>query len=526
MLKDKEILVKVYNNTISYYKNLGYDCKVNDVISIKIEDLPKQSTYKVLAICDICGKEKLVEYRKYMNNIQNKNFYVCSLSCAQSKIKITKKENYGDENFSNIKQREITCEQKYGDKNFKNVKKRKVTNLKKYGVEHVIQNSDIKEKRTVTYLNKYGYDSPIKNNKIKNKRKRTLLTKYGNDKYNNIEKTLNTIKSKNIENIKNKFYIENIIDYKDKLFIIKCDQNHEYKISYDLIYKRWKYGNCMCTICNPVGVKFSDSENNLFNFIKENYNEEIIRNSREIIKPYEIDIYLPKLKLAFEFNGLFWHSELYRDKDYHINKFKMCEKNNIHLIQFFEDDWNYRQDIVKSMILNKLNKIDNKIYARKCEIKEINDNALVRDFLEKNHIQGYVHSTIKIGLFYNEELISLMTFLSDKNNYILNRFCSKINVNIIGGASKLFNYFIKNYKFNNITTFSNNSYSNGELYKILNFRKIYEIKEDYSYIKENKRYHKFLFRKKKNQINSERDETLNNNLFRIYDAGKIKFIYP
>jgi hypothetical protein len=104
--------------------------------------------------------------------------------------------------------------------------------------------------------------------------------------------------------------------------------------------------------------------------------------------------------------------------------------------------------IIKSIIISKINKIENKIYARNCEIKEI-DTKDCRDFLNKNHIQGYTTSSIKIGLYYKDDLISVMTLgnrrINSKNSFELIRFCNKINFNVIGSASKIFKYFLKKY---------------------------------------------------------------------------------
>ena len=209
----------------------------------------------------------------------------------------------------------------------------------------------------------------------------------------------------------------------------------------------------------------------------------------------------------------------------------MCENHEIQLIHIWEDDWNFKQDIVKSMILNKLNLNQEKIMARKCEIREITDNKLIRKFLDENHLQGFVGSSIKLGLFYKNELVSIILFKKTKNDYELSRFVNKLNSNVIGGASKLFKYFIKNYNFDKILTFSNNSYSNGNLYKILNFKKTKKILPDYSCVIDGKRIHKFNFRKNrlKKYFNienkTEHQICLENGIFRIYDSGKIKWIF-
>jgi hypothetical protein len=263
-------------------------------------------------------------------------------------------------------------------------------------------------------------------------------------------------------------------------------------------------------------------------------------SERKIING-ELDIYIPDLKLAFEFNGLYWHNELYKDKNYHLNKTELCEKNGIQLIHIYEDDWIYKQDIVKSMILNKLGKTSNKIYARKCEIREITDNKLVREFLDENHIQGFIGSKVKIGLFHENELVSLMMFgkrrvamgkkTSEEGEFELLRFCSKLNTNVVGGGNKLFKHFVKNYDPKMITTYTDRSWSNGNLYNQLGFK--YEGKTDpnYYYIIDGIRHHRFNFRKdilvKEGYDPSltEHQIMLNRKIYRIYDSGSLILKY-
>jgi len=282
-------------------------------------------------------------------------------------------------------------------------------------------------------------------------------------------------------------------------------------------------------------------ENQLKEFIKNNYKLNIIDKSRNIIHPYELDIYIPDLKIAFEFNGLYWHNELYKDKKYHLNKTELCEKNGIQLIHIYEDDWLYKQDIVKSIILNKLGKSINKIYARKTEVRDITDNKLVREFLDKNHLQGFIGSSVKLGLFINNELVSLMTFGkrrvtmgkkgTNEDDYELLRFCSKLNTNIIGGANKLFKYFVKNHKPKEITTYADRSWSNGNLYKQMGFNYEGKTEPNYYYIIDRIKHYRFNFRKDKlikegfDPFSTERQIMLDRKIYRIYDSGNLKYTY-
>lgn len=292
-----------------------------------------------------------------------------------------------------------------------------------------------------------------------------------------------------------------------------------------------------CTICNPLGKHASGQEILFADFLKLLCNDEILFNNRKIIEPNELDVYIPKLNLAFEFNGLYWHNELYKNEKYHKNKTEECENQGIHLIHIYEDDWIHKQDIVKSRILNLIGKSE-KIFARKCKIKEINDNKIVKEFLEKNHLQGFIGSKIRIGLFYNEELVSLMTFgslrkLTGKNfidgSYELLRFCNKLNTNVVGGASRLFKYFIKNYNPIEVISYADRSWSQGDLYKKLGFEFLNKTEPNYYYIIDGVRKHRFGFRKDvlmKNGYDfhkTEHEIMLDRKIYRIYDSGSLKY---
>ena len=354
-------------------------------------------------------------------------------------------------------------------------------------------------------------------------------------------KLFNHFKLKILEKYKNIDNIE-LVDYDiDDKYIIKCNScNNNYKITYKLMWHRLNNNTELCTICNPIHKNISGLEITLLNFIKDKYDGDIIINSKDIINPYELDIYLPELNLAFEFNGLYWHSELYKPNNYHKLKTNLCNKKGIQLIHVWEDDWIYKKDIIKSLIINKIGKTQNKIFARKCEIKEITDNQLIRKFLEENHVQGFVGSTVKIGLFYNSDLVSLMTFgklrlpLNSKSNdgeYEMLRFCNKLNTSIIGGASKLFKYFIRNYKPKKIISYADKSYSNGNLYRILNFNITHNTDSNYYYIIDGIRYHRFNFRKNilikmgYDDKKTEHEIMLERKIYRIYNSGNYKFEY-
>jgi len=219
----------------------------------------------------------------------------------------------------------------------------------------------------------------------------------------------------------------------------------------------------------------------------------------------------------------------------------LCESKGIQLIHIYEDDWLYKQDIIKSMILNKLGCVDNKIYARKTEIKEITDNKLVKKFLNNNHLQGFVGSKIKIGLFYNNELVSLMTFGKGRvsmgkkqlcdNEYELLRFCNKLNTNVVGGASKMFKYFLKKYNPIEILSYADRSHSNGNLYNKIGFEFVSKTTPNYYYIIDGIKQYRFNYRKDKlikqgfDPNKTEREIMLERKIYRMFDSGNLKYLY-
>lgn len=467
--------------------------------------------------------------------------------------------------------------------------KRKRTNIKKFGTKTPSENIEIKNKIIETNNEKYGHNSPLQNKFILEKSKETLNTNYNVDNplksdiiKNRLRKTNimrygvdNPLKDKKIrEKIKDKIFekygvyhatqneeikkklhkhqLETIsrkikeyykeykilnIDNLNKNYKMECDKGHVFNINYTLLNSRRKTDTIVCTLCNPIDKSVSGLEIELNEFIKSVYDGDIIFNDGHLAK--ELDIYLPEIKLAYEFNGLWWHNEINKPTNYHLEKTKICEENGIQLIHIWEDEWVYKKDIVKSMIMNRVGKTVNKVYARKTIVKEIFDNTVCRNFLNKNHIQGFVGSSIKLGLFYEDGLVSMMTFgkkrlltnnTGNKNEYELLRFCNKLNTNVIGGASKLLKNFIRNYNPSEIITYANNSYSNGNLYERIGFEYIGESKPNYHYIIDKIRRHRFSFRKSelikkgKSKNKSEHDIMLENKIYRIYDSGNKKYL--
>ena len=335
----------------------------------------------------------------------------------------------------------------------------------------------------------------------------------------------------------NKYKSLNVLNTSGDDITINCPEcNNNYTINRSVLYHRFKVTDNPCTICLPKKSGVSIQEKELKGFI-ESLGLKIKDNDRDLIKPFEVDIHIPSKNVAIEYNGIYWHTEKYVDNDYHLNKTIMANNNNTQMIHIFEDEWINKKDIVKSRIENILGFTKERIYARKCEIREVPTKEKTK-FLNDNHIQGAVGSKINLGLYYNDELVSIMTFSSlrkvlgfdnQENKYELIRFCNKINTSVVGGASRLFKRFVRDYKPKEIISYADRRWSTGNLYDNLNFTYSHNSPPNYYYVVNERREHRFKYRKDilikegfdKNL--TEHEIMINRGIYRIYDCGTITY---
>lgn len=340
-----------------------------------------------------------------------------------------------------------------------------------------------------------------------------------------------------------------------KVFEEKAGEIHNYKYTYEGNYN----GNnnmitAYCPIhgkftqrahdhlqgygCPKCGVRKSENEDKICNFINS-LNIKVEKHNRTIIKPNEIDIFLPEKKIGIEYDGLIWHSEKYKiDSQYHLNKTNKCNEQGVRLIHIFEDEFLEKENIVRSMLSNILGVTKNKIFARKCEIKEVPSKE-ANIFFSENHIQGKCRAKVYLGLYYNNELVSMMSFNNPRqmkkynsdydNTWELIRFCNKLDTSVIGGASKLLKSFIVKINPSKIITYADKRWSNGNLYEKLGFTHTHDSKPNYFYVIGQHRENRFKYRKgelvKKgfSSDKSEHEIMLENKIYRIYDCGSMCF---
>lgn len=284
-----------------------------------------------------------------------------------------------------------------------------------------------------------------------------------------------------------------------------------------------------------IKYNINSPEKRIMNFL-DKHNIKYTHNDRKLIAPLEIDILIPSHKIAIEFNGIYWHSygtnnTNTKQGDYnfcrsrHLIKTEACEKLGYKLFHIFEkEDF----DLWFSVLSNAL-KLNSTVYARKCTIKEIcpDDSSL---FENQNHLQGYRVSSIRYALYYDDEIVSEMTFSKSakKEEYELVRFCNKKYISVVGGASKLLKHFEKTIKPRSIVTYANRRYSNGALYDVLGFDFIKISKPNYFYISPNMKIHsrlKFQKHKLANALKcfdenlTETQNMINNNYRILFDSG-------
>lgn len=465
-------------------------------------------------ICTICGSPTKFVHRgsddfKYQTE--------CSRKCRNIKMHQNRTAQQKKDICNKIKAAHHTSTTR---------NKTRATNIERYGTEYVTQNKTVQEKRKNTCAQKYGVDCSFKasivKDKIKNtintrykngfadvtitnKRRKTKLERYGSSTYNNTTKAKQT----NLE----RYGVEHVLQ--DPKLIQKAkdtvQQNRDsfcmhndctrlqdliktYGTGFvqfglvDLItYKRDKYvrNNDICIIEDYVARlkqnKSSNKEVELYNYITSIYSGTIIQNDRTILSGKELDIYIPDLKLAIEFNGNYWHSSACLPKYSHFDKSIQCEQLGIRLVHIYEYEWMniVSQNKIK-LYLNILLKNSNaisKIYARDCEVRLIS-NKEAKLFNETTHLQGHRNAKVTYGLFYDGKLVQLMSFsntkynrnLKNDNEWEIIRGCPGSNNIVVGGVSKLFKHFVYDYKPTKVFSYCDFNKFDGRSYEAIGMK--------------------------------------------------------
>lgn len=504
--------------------------------------------------CVVCGKRFEVDVR---HNAQVKT---CSVECKnklslQNRDLVTEREHFV-----------AAMNSKYGVDNAMKIPgvldKIKETNLDKHGKEWYTQTEEYKNRVRATSQINYGADHFLSNPDVIEKRKSTCVDRYGTDNVSKLPEVQNKIQATlqdtyGVINI-SQTHIADLAAWQsfqaDPRRYIKSNFNH----LPTLVELSAYFGVCLTSIYNCVNLAdnsdiiarcSSKMEAELIEFIHTiSPSTYIEKHNRSIITPYELDIYIPELKIAFECNPTTTHNSSICDpwggdpksSNYHQLKSKMCECAGVRLIHIFGYEWTHKQAIIKSIISNLLQANSTKIHARKCNVVEISDPDC-RMFLDANHRQGYSSSSIRLGLTYTDELVSVMTFskprmsISKSDNssaeYELVRFCNKLNTSVVGGASKLFKCFLRKYSPSAVISYSDFARTCGKLYQTLGFeyQRLSEpgyvwvdTRTDIGYNRMNSQKQNICKFLKDNNIDlnqTENDIMISHGYVKVYDSG-------
>jgi very-short-patch-repair endonuclease len=444
--------------------------------------------------CQVCGSQ--VNFMSYSEGYRTYCSKYCMTQSKDRNEKISKNRDMGA----------IT-------------EKVKQTNLKRYGVEYFFKTKDFITKSSNTKLALYG---DINYNNLE-QAKKTNLERYGVEFTSQSKEVIEKIQAKKTENcpkLRNKDWLLEQNKTKSITEIAK-----ELNVAYRTVYLWFiKHDIEM----NFYSSSYTEQQNEMVNYIKSICSLDVIVNDRNAIKPKEIDIYIPELKLGFEFNGMYWHSE---DEKRHLEKLNLCTAKGIRLIQFWDTEWITKKDIVKSMISTTLNQ-NQILYARKCDVKEVSSSDY-NNFVDDNHIQGRVNSSIRVGLYHHNELVSVIGIgksrFSKNNSHELLRFCNKKFTNVVGGFSKLLKFVDQKYTdIESLESFCDIRLFTGELYEKNDFTLSHQTTPGFVYYKSGKVVNRQTMQKHKmksilTDFNSELSEhrnANNNGWLRVWDCGQ------
>lgn len=549
--------------------------------------MSRKLTFKSTRICKECGKEfvprsgtqlycpgphftyckecgKIIEYTC---SPKEKPKY-CSKDCRELGRKKSNLSKYGVENVSQIDEVRKKISEANSSEEVR--AKRESTCLRRYGTKNVAQNEDVKKKmsevmsseeylknRERTCVQRYGFRSPSMNPNVQEKRIQTNMSRYGcyGRKY-----TASDYASIMVDGSKVNEYLafkedpKNYIltNYDSKPTVTQLEQ--DLGVTNTPIYEILVQHDCR----ELVNHNKSSMESQLISFLNSlDSNMLIIENDRTQIKPYELDIYLPQYKIAFECNpasthnsSKAWLGDEVKSPSYHKMKTDMCEKQGIFLFHIFGYEWNLKNNIIKSMIRNLLGKNKIKIGARSTYIDTDVQYEDCKQFLNENHRQGNTAASIRLGLRRksDDKLVAVMTFGKIRgtmgtskcligSNFELSRFCNLCNTSVIGGASKLFKFFVENYSFDSIVSFSDRSHTRGEMYHKLGFIQdsvvapgyfwtdVYDTKHINRVLSQKSNLSKLLHDNNLDLSKTEREIMEDHNYVRTFDSGLIKWVY-
>jgi endogenous inhibitor of DNA gyrase (YacG/DUF329 family) len=263
----------------------------------------------------------------------------------------------------------------------------------------------------------------------------------------------------------------------------------------------------------------TDAQQQLVDFVRSVYDGRIEENTKDVIPPQELDVYLPDLNLALEYNGLWFHSSLFLPDNYHKDKTDRCQDKEVRLIHVFEDDWTHRRAIMEDILRTAIcPRHRQSVYARRCSIEPL-DMKTTNDFLEENHLQGGVLTqTVAYGLVFDGSLVALVSFVRYRDGYVLQRYAVRLGFTVLGAFSRLLCHFVKQHPPRKVVTYSDRSIFTGDIYRRCGFRPVCVSRPQFTFLdaEQHRRLPKQVLRRLGNGYRRQDDP-----FPRVYNCGLV-----
>lgn len=506
---------------------------------------------KHIVQCAVCGKDFEPSRQQLLSET-----LTCSKEC---RYKLTN-QSFMENIQQHVEKQQATMQKRYGVSNPQQVpdirSKTRSTIMRRYGTSSFSQTPEFIDRCIATNRAKYGADWYMQTSEFRASFEATCVAKYGVD---NPSKSPDVISDR----VSDPTCIDNLMAFRSnpEQFVRSTFDDPPTLAQLGAIcgIRDSSVGDILdkANCRHIVKFAYSTMEDEVYEFLRTFLDDkDIVRNTRKIITPYELDIWIPSHRFAIECNPTSTHNSSLPgfSKDdkpksmfYHKKKTDLCETQDIRLFHLFGYDWNYHKDVCKSMIRNALGVTTNRYYARKLIFRSV-DAKEAYDFLQVNHRQGGVYCKVNLGLFDNDQLVSLMTFSpmrhtigtdkTDRTNWWeLVRFCSLINSVVVGGASKLFHEFLRQVKPAGVVSFSDRAHTSGVLYTKLGFTKLRTSDPGYVWVNlKTDRAYSRLNAQKRNIKKFLKDDLIDltqpeskimvaHGYVAVYDSGTITWIY-
>jgi hypothetical protein len=490
-----------------------------------------------------CIKKHGVEHQSQLPHVREKIRKAMLSEETQAKMKTVIQKKYGVDYYFQLEEfkEELFKKniEKYGNKcslHGKEIEEKVKKGWKeKYGTDYPNQSEVIKNKIKETNIEKYGYEnpsySPLIKNKIRNKyinktdeqkseieskRKNTNINLYDVPFFAQINRSMESVEitssKENLESYLKTFAVKPTIEeLSEKLEFVEKHSSGTYIRKWGL-HKYIDY-------YRSFGEKGLGQYISSLGFIIE----------KRKFQWGEIDILINEKNIGFEYNGCFWHSNKRLDKDYHYRKTTNAENEGIRLIHIWEHEWINDNEHIKAYIKAQLGLCDKRVFARKCEIREIKFSEAKP--LLNYHQQKAIGAMKYIGLYNKNELVLVMLFTKVSKNIFtknpiaeweIKREVCKEGYSVIGGKSKVFNYFVKTYSPKSVVSYVDRSKFTGNSYKIMGFKLDHINPSRYDWVE----MRTLIFTKRQPQIYRKMKELYDQNkVLKIYDAGRYCYLW-